>query len=46
MAAGVHAALETASAMQPRPLALTPAARGTTTATFDLPRQGVALILL
>jgi xylan 1,4-beta-xylosidase len=41
-----YAALETASTMQPQPLALTAAGRGTTTAAFDLPRQGVALVVL
>jgi xylan 1,4-beta-xylosidase len=41
-----YAALETASTMTPQPLALTAAGRGTATAAFDLPRQGVALVVL
>ncbi|MEH3104957.1 MAG: beta-xylosidase [Sphingomonas phyllosphaerae] len=38
--------LEQASVMQPQPLALTGAAGGTTTATLDVPRQGVALVVI
>jgi xylan 1,4-beta-xylosidase len=41
-----YAALEAASAMQARPLALKADGRSGATVTFDLPRQGVALVVL
>ncbi len=41
-----YLALEKASAMQPQPLTLTGGAAGTATATLDLPRQGVALVVV
>lgn len=41
-----YAALEKASAMQPQPVALSAGSRGTMAASFDIPRQGVALIVL
>jgi xylan 1,4-beta-xylosidase len=42
-----YAALETAATMQAQPLAITAGqGRGNVTAAFDLPRQGVALVVL
>ncbi len=44
---GAHyAALEKASAMQPQPITLGAARRGAATLSIDLPRQGVALVVL
>ncbi|KHL24957.1 beta-xylosidase [Croceibacterium mercuriale] len=41
-----YAQMEQASVMQPGTLAVVPGAGGTATATLDLPRQGVALVVL
>lgn len=41
-----YAALEAASVMQPQPVVLKAGANGAAVATFDLPRQGVALVML
>ncbi|GAA3702516.1 beta-xylosidase [Sphingomonas cynarae] len=41
-----YAALEAAATMQAQPLAVNAGGRGAATVAFDLPRQGVALILL
>lgn len=41
-----YEALERASAMQPRPVVVGSTQPGTAVATFDLPRQGVALLVL
>jgi xylan 1,4-beta-xylosidase len=43
---GQYAQMEQASVMQPGTLAITPGAGATATATLDLPRQGVALVVL
>ena len=41
-----YAALETAATMQAQPLASNAGGQGTVTVAFDLPRQGVALVVL
>ncbi|QJU58551.1 beta-xylosidase [Sphingomonas sp. AP4-R1] len=41
-----YAALEKASAMRPEPLKLSPLKRGTVDMSIDVPRQGVALVIL